>query len=54
MTIYDPKVDLVNGNVYTKFGFNKSIRSQDIEKKEFFEKKMNSLKKKYSDVNQGP
>ena len=33
MTIYNPNVDFVNDNVYTKFGLNKSIRSQDIEKK---------------------
>ena len=33
MTIYNPNVDLVNDNVYTKFGLNKSIRSKDIEKK---------------------
>ena len=33
MTIYNPNVDLVNDNVYTKFGRNKSIRSQDIEQK---------------------
>ena len=31
--IYNPNVDLVNDNVYTKFGLNKSIRSQDIEQK---------------------
>ena len=35
-------VDLLNDNVYTIFGLNKSIRPQDIEKK------------KISDVNQGP
>ena len=40
--IYNPDVDLVNDNVYTKFGLNKSIRSQDIEQK------LNS------DINQGP
>ena len=33
MTIYNPKVELVNYNVYTKFGLNKSYRSQDIEQK---------------------
>ena len=32
MMIYYPDVDLVNDNVYTKFGLNKSIGSQDIEK----------------------
>ena len=31
--IYNPNTDLVNDNVYTKFGLNKSIRSQDIEQK---------------------
>ena len=35
------KVDLVNDNVYTKFGLNRSIRFQDIEQK------LNS------DINQG-
>ena len=39
---YDTNVDLVNHNVYTKFGLNLSIRSQDIEQKP------------NSDVNQGP
>ena len=42
MRIYNPNVDIVNDNVYTKFGLNKSIWSQDIEQK---------LK---SDFNQGP
>ena len=42
MMIYNPNVDLVNDNVYTKFGLNKAIRSQDIEQK------LNS------DINQGP
>ena len=41
MTIYNPNIDLVNDNVYTTFGLNKSICSQDIEQK------LNS------DVNQG-
>ena len=40
--IYNSKVDIVNDNVYTKFGLNRSIRLQDIEQK------LNS------DVNQGP
>ena len=39
--IYNTNVDLVNDNVYTKFGLNWSIRFQDIEQK------LNS------DVNQG-
>ena len=40
--IYKTNVDLVNDNVYTKFGLNRFIRFQDIEQK------LNS------DVNQGP
>ena len=40
--IYNTNLDLVNDNVYTKFGLNRSIRFQDIEQK------LNS------DVNQGP
>ena len=40
--IYNTNVDLVNDNVYTKFGLNQSIRFQDIEQK------LNS------DVNKGP
>ena len=40
--IYDTNIDLVNDNVYTKFGLNRSIRFQDIEQK------LNS------EVNQGP
>ena len=40
--IYIPNVDLVNGNVFTKFGLSRCIRFQDIEQK------LNS------DVNQGP
>ena len=39
--IYTTNVDLVNDNVYTKFGLNRSIRFQDIERK------LNS------DINQG-
>ena len=41
-TIYKTNVDLVNDNVYAKFGLIRSIRFQDIEQK------LNS------DVNQGP
>ena len=41
-TIYNTKVDLVDDNVFTKFGLNRSIRFQDIEQK------LNS------DVDQGP
>ena len=33
MILYIPNVDLVNDKFYTKFGLNKSIRSQDNEKK---------------------
>ena len=40
--IYNTHVDLVNAYMYTKFGINLSIRSQDIEQKP------------NSDVNQGP
>ena len=40
--IYNTNVDLVNDNVYTKFGLNRSIRFQDIEQKP------------NTDVNQGP
>ena len=31
--IYNTDIDLVNDNVYTKFGLNRSIRFQDIEQK---------------------
>ena len=41
-TIYNTKVDLVDDNVFIKFGLNRSLRFQDIEQK------LNS------DVNQGP
>ena len=40
--IYNTNIDLVNDNVYTKFGLNRSIHFQDIEQKLNF------------DVNQGP
>ena len=42
MTGNNPKLDLVNVDVHTKFGHILSIRSQDIERKQ------------NSDVNQGP
>ena len=32
--IYNTKIDLVNDNVYTKFGLNLSISFQDIEQKQ--------------------
>ena len=47
MMIYNTNVDLVNDNVHTKFGHNKSICSRDIERKKQ-QQKLNS------DVNQGP
>ena len=31
ITLHNPYLDLVNDNVYTKFGHILSIRSQDIE-----------------------
>ena len=31
--IYNTNIDLVNDNVYTKFGLNRSISFQDIEQK---------------------
>ena len=40
--IYYTNIDLVNDNVYTKFGLNRSICFEDIEQK------LNSV------VNQGP
>ena len=40
--IYNSNIDLVDDNVYTKFGLNLFIRSQDIEQKP------------NSNVNQGP
>ena len=40
--IYNTNIDLVNDNVYTKFGLNLSICSQNIEQKP------------NSDINQGP
>ena len=42
MTGNNPKLDLVNDDLHTKFGRILSIRSQDIERK------------RNSDVNQGP
>ena len=42
MTGNNPKLDLVNDDMHTKFGRILSIRSQDIERK------------RNSDVNQGP
>ena len=40
--IYNTNIDLVNDDVYTKFGLTLSIRSQDI------------VQKSKSDFNQGP
>ena len=42
MTGNNPKLDLVNDDVHTKFGRILSMRSQDIEQK------------RNSDINQGP
>ena len=42
MTLYNPNLDLINVNVYTKFGKIMSIDSQDNEQK------------RNSDINQGP
>ena len=42
ITLYNPNLDLINVNVYTKFGLILSIGSQDIERK------------RNSDINQGP
>ena len=42
MTLYNPDLDLINVNVYTKFGEILSIGSQDIEQKQ------------NSHINQGP
>ena len=42
MKLYNPNLDLINVNVYTKFGLILSIGSQDIERK------------RNSDINQGP
>ena len=42
MMLYNPNLDPINVNVYTKFGKILSIGSQDIERK------------RNSDINQGP
>ena len=42
LTVYNPNLDIINVNVYTKFGYILSIGSQDIERK------------RNSDINQGP
>ena len=42
MTLYNPNIDLLNDNVYTKFGLKMSTRSQDMEENPNL------------DVNQGP
>ena len=41
-TLYNPNIDLVINNAYTKFGLNLSTHSEDMEEKP------------NSDVNQGP
>ena len=42
LTLYNPNLDIIYVNVYTKFGYILSIGSQDIEWK------------RNSDINQGP
>ena len=42
LPLYNPSLDIINVNVYTKFGEILSIGSQDIERKQ------------NSDINQGP
>ena len=42
LTLYNPNLDTINVNVFTKFGSILSIGSQDIERKRNFE------------INQGP
>ena len=42
LTFYNPNLDIINVNVYTKFGLILFIGSQDIERK------------RNSDINQGP
>ena len=42
LTLYNPNLDIINVNVYTKFGIILSIGSQDIERK------------RNSDINQRP
>ena len=37
LTLYNPNLDTINVNVYTKFGLILSIGSQDIERKRNFE-----------------
>ena len=42
LPLYNPNLDIINVNVYTKFGYILSMCSQDIERK------------RNSDINQGP
>ena len=42
LALYNPNLDIINVNVYTKFGYILSIGSQDIKRK------------RNSDINQGP
>ena len=42
LTLYNPNLDIINVNVYTKFGLVLSMSSEDIERK------------RNSDINQGP
>ena len=51
MTLYNPNLDLINVNVFTKFGLILSIGSQDIERNEILTsiKGRNSVAEKYSE-----
>ena len=47
MTLYNPNLDLINVNVYTKFVLNLFILCQDIEQNEI----LTSIKGRYSVAN---
>ena len=49
MTLYNTNVDLVNDNVYTKFGLNRSIRFQDIEQKLNYDRMTERLTERMTD-----
>ena len=48
-TIYNTNVDLVNDNVYTKFGLILSIHSQDIEQKPNYDRMTERMTEKQND-----
>ena len=50
--IYDTNVDLVNDNVYTKFGLSRFIRFQDIEQK--LNSDVNQLCCKFAEIRTHP